>query len=586
MADAIDPEILRHSAAHILAQAVLRLFPGAKLGIGPVTDTGFYYDFELPDIDGLDANPGTQQRRQAETKLLSSLAKEINKIIEEELPFTQVFLQREEAMDMLHQQGQIYKTELLQQIPDPEVSFYKTGEEFIDLCRGPHVNSTSKVGAVKLKGITHAHWLGDDNRPLLVRINGMAFRNKAELAEHEKLQKELVNRDHRKVGEDLLVYSPANAQGSNDHLILSHGAKAKRLLLENFNSELEDSNFQLFETKPFWDKQTFINHSLAGFYEPEDVIDVNKDILLTNNQLISILDYMLSQKNWQSAENEFITGKAYYTNWQFHQELAKGQDDRGLYESASRQQLRGVVVMHQTKFKQQLRELIQLVVAYYRQLLGDRLSANIQIKDAEVSSTAVELLIETKLNVNRSSGEGDFMLSFSYLDIYEQSWELANINISQHFSDYVTANIAKQQPGRLKASNKREDGNGWLVADIEFVSNLELLLALLVEKTNGELPLAVAPYQAVIIPESDRFNSYAKNLASELSRSNLRVMVDTEALSYETKLKSARALKFPYILTVGEQEERNNVLSVKPADGADLGLMSTSEFLQKLGQIS
>ncbi len=580
---ALDPEIekLRHTAAHILAQAVQRLYPSAKLGIGPVTEKGYYYDFEISDA----GFAKEQTDLEAQKDNLARLEAEMKQIIEEELPLTQVFLGRDEAMDMLHSRGQIFKTELLQKVDTQEVSFYKTGEEFIDLCRGPHLASTGKVGAIKLIGLMRTHWLSDDTRPIMYRISGLAFKSKKDLAVYEKTQEELKGRDHRKIGDLLEIFINEDQQGVNDNVILSYGRKVKKNIISSLEGLLEENSYDICEIKPYWNKKTFSKNELAGFYDSEDVLEVNEEEVLTNDQTIQLIE--LARRDIAASgerDVESMVSRIAHINWRYDKMEERPKENTGLYNSTSTQQLKGVSVVAKDKFKQELRDSVQLLLSFYKSILDETLSVVLTAKDEELSAIAIEVLMELQIDVIKQKGDSEFSLKLIHRDIFEYAWTLAEIKHRQDISGFITRKVFGELLPELKDSSTEQQG--LCALQITFAENIEQFLAIILERTDGYLPLEFAAYQVMIVPEQEEYENYARSLAQELKRSRLRVGIDTTARAFDTKVKEAYRLRYPYILTVGEQEERNAVMSVKPATGEELGLMSTKEFLQKLDIIS
>ena len=251
-------EKMRHSFTHILAQAVLRLHPEAKLGIGPVVDSGFYYEFELTE--------------QPNEKELKRIEKEMRKIIEQEMPIAQVIIPREEAFDMLHQQGQIYKTELLQEIPDEQFSFYKTGDEFIDLCRGPHVSHTGKLKSFKLMGVDKVHWMDDPNRPLLYKIKGLAFGTEKELEEYLKWEQEKIKKEHKVLGPQRDYFNLRNnSTGPGLQIWLNEGTKAISLISEKLKAQRHKYGFIEVSTPAIAKVNLFKETGHFEFYQDQDI---------------------------------------------------------------------------------------------------------------------------------------------------------------------------------------------------------------------------------------------------------------------------------------------------------------------------
>ncbi len=565
--DPIEIEKIRHSAAHILAQAVKNLFPDVKLGIGPATEKGFYYDFELKKFE----------KKLPDKNILKKIENEIQNIIDEEIPFSQITVPKEEAINMLHQEGQIYKTELLQQVSDEKVSFFNTGDQFMDLCRGPHVKHTGQIGAVKLKSSKYVYWKGDNSRPKLIRISGVAFKSNKELQEYLQKQKELKENDHRKISETLNLFINDDFQNSNNQTILEHGKFLKSIIEINFIDEFKQKNYQIVEFKNIWDKIAFTKNQYAGFLKKDDFLEINDNLIITNNQLLSAINLyekFLNKNINLKIENNTKGMKFCYQNKKFQFQMMDSHTKSGLFNSSLIDQINTIEIFPKNEYKQQIRETIQIPLIFFRKYLDQNISAVLTGKNKTLVSEVQEILVELNVNIHKYKSEKDFELNLIYTDALDRDWKLSNFEINSILNSEINSNLINK-----KQNTKKDE---FLILHTNIIDNLELIIALLTEKYNGKFPLQIAPFQAVIIPHTDKYNQYAKTIFKKLKKNNLRIYTDLNEIAYNKKLQNAEILKIPYILTVGEQEEKNNVLSVKPSHGEELGLMKIEEFLHKL----
>lgn len=556
-------ETVRHSAAHVIAQAVLRRYPSAKLGIGPVKSNGFYHDFLIEEFD-------EESGSEIPEGFLTEIETEAANIIEEELPFTQIFLGRDKAIDTLHSQGQIFKTEIINQIQDPELSFYKTGEEFIDLCRGPHLEHTGQIGGIKLTGWERVHWLGDPNRPRLIRINGAAFATRKELEEYETTREQIRARDHRIRALELgLIAKPAT--GINSPIFLDRGLRLRANIVKAFATRLQQKKFIQVEQEQIWAREVLDKMSTRLINSTHFL---GSELGFVNNLEESVLElHTINKSKLDIGE----PSKIYYESTQLTAENFSTQEFN-LHKLGKSTRLETNSVVKKSEFERLLREQTGIMLQLYRAWLGSELRVIVRGSDEQLTQQATDLLIEYKVDVVKAKAPKGIAFSYEliYTDPLELEWRLASVEINDTNSKQDLHESLQIKPaGR---------GDHWIELKSQLVESVEALIALLIERYDGLFPQDIAPYVAVIIPESDRQLIYCENQAKRLTAAGIAVKINSDGRSFQDRIAAASASRINYILTVGSSEEENEVMSVKPSTGEDLGLMSVSEFLQKLGE--
>lgn len=553
-----DTEKLRHSAAHILAQAVLRLYPDTKLGIGPVTETGFYYDFSF-----------SSSPQKSEADFIQELETECARIIEEELSFTQIYLRKEDALDMLYQQGQIFKTELVQELDTPEISFYRTGNEFIDLCRGPHVADTGKVGAIKLKQLTIAHWLGDESRPELLRISGLAFASKRELQEYIDVQNSIKTRRHEILGPELNIFNPQLTNGANNFVLLPAGLALKTLLIDKFKEVLTENDFEEYGLNNFFDKTelTIDEETAVAHLNLEEDFSVTEWPQATAGRILNSL-----------GTNQGI----YYVNNSFQTQTEKSEKHKsGLQLSAYYSNIKGHIKISSEEIQESIVAHFRTLLGLYKNLMPERYTAKLFVKDSKISNFLAEQIAALGISVNlKSVPEKILSLELSFLDVFEVEHVLFSFEIDPNFQ---TQALNGNSVGKNKKGKSEE-----VIVSFTFSRSIEALIAHLLEFYEGFLPSSISPVQVLLLAESPQQLPYIELIAENLKKQGVRASIYKSDFkqSLDINLIAAQKLRTPYIITATEHEEKNQIFSVYPATGESLGLMDESEFLQKSNLIS
>lgn len=566
-----DIEKMRHSASHVLAMAVLRKFPEAKLGIGPAIEDGFYYDFDLP--------------RQLTQEDLAKIEKEMKQIIKDEIPIQQVVLPREEAIDALNQRGQLYKTELLAEIPDGEISFFKTGDEFSDLCRGPHIENTGKIGAIKLMSIAGAYWRGDEKRPQLQRIYGIAFKTKRELKEHLEKIEEMKQRDHRKLGKELELFELDEETGQGLPLWLPKGAKIRKLIEDFEYSEQEKRGYQHVYTPhianiKIYKKSGHWDHYQDDMYSPIE-IDKEQYILKPMNCPHHIKIYQTKKRSYRELPYriaEFATVYRY----------EKSGELTGLSRVRGFTQDDGHIFCTQEQIKEEVKGTLDLIRTILKAIGFDNYRLNLSIRDPEnskkyidkpklwnKSETALrEVLEEEKLPFTVEIGDAAFYgpkIDFMIKDAFGREEQCG------------TTQLDFNLPEKFKLTYTGEDGEDHTPVMIHRapIGSFERIFSRLIEHHGGAFPLWLSPVQIMIIPITDKQVVYAELVKSKLESHGLRVSIDDRQEKMQAKIRDSQVEKIPYMIIVGEKEKNSKTVSVRPYGEVDLGMMKIEEFIDR-----
>ncbi len=563
--DKFELEQMRHSLAHILAMALLKIYPNAKLGIGPVIENGFYYE--------VDANT------KIVFKDLLAIEEEMHKIIKEDIPFKQFFIPKEQAFDTLLQSGQIYKSELLQQVPDAQVSFYKTGD-FFDLCRGPHLQSTGKVGFFKLTQISTSHWLGQKDRPKLQRIDGVAFETKKELDEYLEVQEELAKRDYHKIGRHLKLISFDDDLGTEFVTWQPKGSLVKEVITDYLFGLLAFHGFDRLET-PAISKFTlyrdyFEDEHLKKEYLPVIKAENNQYLLRKNafyQHCIVYKSLKRSYKNMPVRYCELIDTYFLNPNSNYGEIMQQQIMQTHIFLSAEQvvSELQGIFLLLDQIFQNFSLNNINILAR-----IPDQKLTNPNIEQAR---KAIEYLQEAlasqkriaKIATNEYCNEGSELV-FTTKDIHGETIEIASLRL-----DMVSG-----QKEKLTYVNNVNRPDTPVIIQCNLVSSLDNLFKLLLESNLGAFPLWLAPSQVVIIAISEKYNTNAQEVYNILIKEGLRVQMNIKDQPMQAKIRSAEQENIPYMLIIGEKELRTNSVSIRQRNGQELGLVRIEEFIDRV----
>ena len=562
----------RHSASHILAHAVKELFPEVKLGIGPSTQDGFYYDFDRKE-------PFTSaDLEKIEAKMLE--------IVNADFKFERIEVSREEAEKILKKQNATYKLELLSEIPDQKVSFYRDGN-FMDLCKGPHISSTGELVAFKLLSVAGAYWKGCEKNPMLQRIYGTAFFTRKELEEYLNTLEEIKKRDHRKLGRDLDLFS-IHPEDAGPGLIFWHPKGAiVRKIIENFWFETHLKNGYEFIYSPHiartevWKTSGHLNFYSDYMYPPmvfeEEKRQGASYTLKPMNCPGHIMVYKTKTRSYRELPlrwAELGTVYRYEKPGVLHGLLRlRGftQDDAHIFCTPD-------------QIEEELVRILNLATSIlkkfgftnYAVYLSTRPEKYVgTVKNWERATRAQKSALEkVNLPYNIDPGEGVFYgpkIDVKIKDALNREWQCTTIQVDFNL------------PSAFKISYTGEDGREHepIMIHRAILGSFERFMAILIEFYNGAFPLWLAPVQVKLIPIADRHNEYARKIKEELLAKGFRVEIDEESQTLQAKIRQAQLEKVPYMLILGDREIRGTV-SVRSREKGDLGSTTLDEFIEKI----
>jgi threonyl-tRNA synthetase len=556
---------LRHTASHMLAQAVKRLYPDVKLAIGPAIDTGFYYDF---DAD-FSFTP----------EMLERVEKEMMKIAKEDIPLERYVLPREEAIKAEKEKEEPYKVELIEDLPEGEIiSFYKQGD-FTDLCAGPHVISTGRVKAIKLLSVAGAYWRGSEKNKMLQRIYGTAFTKKSELDEYIKMLEEAKKRDHRKLGKELDLFS-IHEEGPGFPFFHPKGMVVR--------NELED----------YWRKL----HVKAGYKEIKTPIILNEALWHQSGHWDHYKENMYFTKidgeNYAIKPMNCPGGILVYKNsMHSYKELPLRMGELGLVH---RHEISGAlhglmrvrnftqddahIFMMPSQIKNEVLGVIRLTEQVYKQFgfeyhveLSTRPENSMgSDEDWEHATNSLrEALVASGLEYKINEGDGAFYgpkIDFHLRDCIGRTWQCGTIQL-----DF-------QLPERFDLNYIGEDGEKHRVVMIHrtVFGSIERFIGILIEQYAGAFPTWLAPVQVKLLPVTDRANEYARELEAKLMNMEIRVESDLRNEKIGYKIRECQMQKVPYMIILGDKEVENKNISVRSRKDGDLGAMEYDVFLSKI----
>jgi threonyl-tRNA synthetase len=541
-------EILRHSTSHVMAQAVKRLFPSAKVTIGPATEEGFYYDFYYPQ--GFTPED------------IEKIEKEMRKIVENGYEFARKEMNKEEAIEFFNKMGETYKVEIIREIPEEKVSLYQQGE-FIDLCRGPHLPSTKLIKHFKLLSVAGAYWRGDENREMLQRIYGTAFSEKSQLEQYLHLLEEAKKRDHRKLGKDLELFSIDDTVGSG--LILWHprGAIMRKIIEDFWKDEHIKNGYQIIYTPHIaklnlWEISGHTQFYRDNMYSPID-IDGVKFQLKPMNCPFHITIYKSQIRSYRNLPIRFAelgTVYRYEKTGVLHGLLrVRGftQDDAHIFTTTEQLEAEILEVIRLT-----LHILKTFGFSEYQVFLSTRPEKFVgTIENWERATDALKSALE-KLNITSSidPGEGVFYgpkIDIKIKDALGRPWQCSTIQVDFNLPEKFDVTYIDRDNQKHRA----------VMIHRALMGSLERFFGVLIEHYAGDFPLWLAPVQVAVIPVSEKSFEYAKGVSRHLKEAQIRVeeFFENDKLGY--KIRNAELKKIPYILVVGEEEAKTNTVSVR-----------------------
>ncbi len=558
-------DIFRHSSAHIMAQAIKNLWPDAKLAIGPSIKDGFYYDIDM------------EHRLTPED--LELIEKEMKKIIKSRITFERHEVSKEEAIELFKKLGEEYKVELIENLPeDATISYYDQGEDFIDLCAGPHIPDSKIVKAYKLMNIAGAYWRGDENNAMLQRVYGTSWPKKSELDEYLERLEEAKKRDHRKLGKELDLFSFNNEIAPGFPFFHGKGMILRNELL-NFWRDVHDRygyqeiNTPLIMDRKLWEQSGHWENYRENMYfteiddRPFAIKPMNcpGGIQVYKNSMHSYRDLPLRMSELGLVHRHELSGALHG----LMRVRAFTQDDAHLY-------------MLPEQMEQELTKVIELVDEIY-QVFEFKYHLELSTKPENAMgddetwdyATATLKKVLDKLGVDYTINEGDGAfygpkIDFHLEDSIGRTWQCATIQLDM------------LMPERFELEYVGEDGQKHRPVMIHrtALGSIERFIGILVEHYAGAFPTWLAPVQVQIIPVTDRNNAYSQKIAKEIAKNDIRVEVDSRSEKVGFKIREAQLAKVPFMLIIGDNEEEAGNVSVRLRTDGDIGSKELEELIE------
>ncbi len=560
-----------HTSSHIMAEAIQKLFPGTKFGIGPAVENGFYYDIELPDGKILSENDFA-----AINNKMMEICRADSKLVRKDIS-------KADALKLFEERGDEYKVELISELEDGKITLYNQGE-FTDLCKGPHIPSTGYVKAIQVLSLAGAYWRGDETRKQLTRVYGISFPKQKMLEEYITMLEEAKKRDHRKIGKELELFMFSDMVGKGLPIWLPNGT-ALRLRLEDFLKKIQKrygyqqvmtphiGNKALYVTSGHWD------HYGKDSFQPITTPEEGEMYLLKPmncpHHCMIFKNSPRSYKDLPLRIAEFGTVYRYEQSGELH----------GLTRVRSFTQDDAHIFCRQDQVKQEFIRVMEIIEIIFKALDFQNFEAQISLRDPnnttkyvgsdEVWAMAEQAIIdackEKNLPARVEYGEAAFYgpkLDFMVKDAIGRRWQLGTIqvdyNLPERFElEYVGEDNKKHRPVMIHRAP---------------FGSMERFVAVLIEHTAGKFPIWLAPNQFVVLPISEKFNDYAHEVVNKLKDLNVNGIIDERNEKIGRKIRDNELKRIPYLLIVGEKEQENGQLSVRKQGAGDMGAMTVEEF--------
>ncbi|MBJ2184761.1 MAG: threonine--tRNA ligase [Muribaculaceae bacterium] len=572
-----DPEgkhAFWHSSAHLLAEALQELYPGVKFGIGPAVESGFYYDID----------PNGHQITAAD---FPKIEKKMLELARTKHPIVRSEISKSDALKMFGDRGEEYKCELISELEDGNITTYTQGD-FTDLCRGPHLPDTAPIKAVKITSLAGAYWRGDATRNQLVRVYGITFPKQKMLDEYNALMEEAKKRDHRKLGKEMELFAFSQNVGAGLPLWLPKGA-ALRDRLEQFLRKIQKQygylqvitphigNKNLYVTSGHYAK--YGKDSFQPIHTPEEGEEYLLKPMNCPHHCEIYRTYPRSYRDLPLRLAEFGTVYRYEQSGELHGlTRVRGftQDDAHIFCAPE-------------QIKDEFLKVMDIIFFIFKALKFENFEAQISLRDPNnkekyigsdenwhlAEQAIIEACEEKGLNARKELGEAAFYgpkLDFMVKDAIGRRWQLGTIqvdyNLPERFQlEYTGADNQKHRPVMIHRAP---------------FGSMERFVAVLLEHTAGHLPLWLAPEQVAILPISEKFNDYAREVAKQLDAADIRATVDDRNEKIGRKIRDNQMRRMPYMLIVGEKEQENGEVSVRKSGEGDLGSMKIATFAENL----
>jgi threonyl-tRNA synthetase len=571
---------MRHSAAHVMAEAVVELFPDAKLGIGPAIEDGFYYDFDLPRALTPEDLPDIEQR--------------MRRIIAGKYVFKRDRWAREKALEYFSVKDQIYKVELIENLPDAEVGIY-TQDTFLDLCRGPHVQNTGEIGPIKLMRVAGAYWRGDEHRPMLQRIYGTAWFTQEELDQYLWRLEEAMKRDHRKLGRELKLFCLSDELPAGVPMFYPRGEMLRYLMETYVRATQEKYGYQhvwtshlgkvhLYKTSRHW--YTYRENMFPIMKGDQETSEDDAYILKPMNCPHHIILYKSQMHSYRELPIRYAEFATLYR-------YEKAGTLTGLARVRSVTQDDAHVFMRPDQVQDEFNNAINLTLEVFetygltdywvRLSLRDPMKAEEYIgseevwnkAEADVRSAAERRGITYEVGIGEAAFYGP-KVDFMVRDALGREWQCSTIQLDFN------------QPENFELEYVGEDGQSHrpVMLHRAVTGSTERFMALLIEHYAGAFPVWVSPVQAMVIPIADRHIEYANKVLEKLKAAGIRAEVDSRGERMNAKIRDAQMQKIPYMLVVGDKEAAAEAVSVRLRTNVDLKSIPLAQFSERVSDIS
>lgn len=568
--DAEGKQTFWHSSAHLLAAAVLELYPNAKFGIGPAIENGFYYDIDFGD-------------KVLSSEDFSKIESKMAEIVKRSVTLVRKEVSKAEALKWFEAKGEVYKVELINDLEDGTITFYESGD-FIDLCRGPHLVDFSPIKAIKVLSLAGAYWRGDEKRKQLTRLYAITFPKKKELDEYLLMLEEAKKRDHRRLGKELELFTFSQSVGQGLPLWLPKGTEL-RLRLESFLRKVQKKyGYQQVITPHIGDVHLY---KTSGHYQK-----YGQDSFRTITTPFEGEEYMLKPMNcphhveiYKSKPHSYKDLPVRLAEFGTVYRYEQSGELHGLTRVRSFTQDDAHIFCTPEQLKDEFCKVIDIVLYIFKTLKFDNFTAQISLRDPsntekyigsddvwdKAERAIIEASAERGLNTVSEIGEAAFYgpkLDFMVKDALGRKWQLGTIqvdyNLPERFDlEYTGADNQKHRPIMIHRAP---------------FGSMERFVAVLIEHTAGKFPLWLTPEQFIILPISEKYEEYAKNVLAKLEELDLRGSIDNRNEKTGKKIRDAEMAKIPFMLIVGEKEEGEGLVSVRKHTEGDLGAMKIEVF--------
>jgi threonyl-tRNA synthetase len=563
----VDLETLRHSASHIMAQAVIELFPGVKLGIGPSIENGFYYDFDMPE--------------QITPEDLPKIEKKMKEIIKANLKFERIEMSKAEAIKFMEERGEKYKIELLHEIEGDKVSLYKNGD-FVDLCRGPHLRYTKEIKAFKLLSLAGAYWHGIETNPMMQRIYGTAWASKEDLEKHLQNLEEAKKRDHRKLGKELDLFSFHEEAGAGFVYYHPKGAIIRNVIEDFLKQENLKRGYELvyiphIAKVDLWNTSGHTNYYRENMYFMQ--IDKQDYVIKPMNCPGHILIYKRKNNSYRDLPVRYFelgTVYRYEKSGVLHGLLrVRGftQDDAHIF--CRLEQLEGEIISV-LEFIDYVMKVFKFEYVVNLSTRPEKFAGTVENWD-QATEILQRALQDKNVPFELDPGAGVFYgpkIDVKLKDALGRVWQGPTVQVDFNL------------PERFNLTYTAEDGTRKTPVMVHraILGSLERFMGALIEHYSGAFPAWLAPVQAKVMPIADRHNPYAEKIAATLRQKGFRVELDLRREKIGAKIRDAQLQKIPYMIILGDKEEKDEMISLRSRAKGDLGVKKLAEFTAGLAK--